>query len=137
MVKSAANIIIVMEQWELEFAKEGTASLPALLAYQTIANSLRRIFETLGLARVEPPRDVTPVLDTMKLSPSEQQRFKMLSHQANEVGMPGMSERSLVELGMLVSKMRGRGVGPSATDITPRERPFHEIVWPEYLKQSS
>ena len=129
LVKSAANIIIVMEQWELEFAKGGTASLPALLAYQTIANSLRRIFETLGLNRVNPPPDTRPVMDMTKLTSAEQQRFKLLSHKADEVGLQGLSESNLLELQTLVGKATGRGNGPSATDAASRDRPFHEIDW--------
>ncbi|MER8608377.1 hypothetical protein NKH45_34800 [Mesorhizobium sp. M1156] len=106
LVKSAANIIIVMEQWELEFAREGTASLPALLAYQTIANSLRRIFETLGLSRVDPPRDVTPILDLSKLDPAEQQRFRTLCDKYNKFGMDGLLEDQARELHALMSKAR-------------------------------
>ncbi|RWP30579.1 hypothetical protein [Mesorhizobium sp.] len=127
LIKSAANATIVLEQWELQFAKASTASLPELLAYLSVMNSLRRTYETLGLARVDPPRNIAPIMDMTKLTPAEQQRFKMLSHKADEVGLQGMSESKLRELQFLVEKATGRGSGPSATDAASRERPFHEI----------
>lgn len=127
LVKSAANATIVLEQWEVQFAGDGTVSLPALLAYQSVANSLRRIFETLGLSRVDPPRNTAPVMDMTQLTPAEQQRFKLLSNKADEVGLHGLSESNLLELQTLVAKGTGRGVGPSSTDAAHRERFVHEI----------
>jgi hypothetical protein len=127
LVKSAANIVIVMEQWELDFAKEGTASFPALMAYQTIANSLRRIFETLGLDRIPEPRNTAPILDMSKLNPIEQRRLGILSNKATEFGLEGLMTDQVEELQMLVAKATGRGIGPSATDAAYRERPTTEI----------
>ncbi|RUX73893.1 hypothetical protein EN925_15075 [Mesorhizobium sp. M7A.F.Ca.US.006.04.2.1] len=127
LVKSAANATIVLEQWEVQFAGDGTVSLPALLAYQSVANSLRRIFETLGLSRVDPPRDGMQTYDTSKLTPDEQQRLKLLNHKVGEVGVGGLSENDASEMKMLMEKCLGRGYGPSVTDPNPRDRPFHEI----------
>ncbi|TRC93898.1 hypothetical protein FJV77_20700 [Mesorhizobium sp. WSM4306] len=127
LVKSAANATIVMEQWEIEFAKEGTASLPVFLAYQTISNSLRRIFETLGLNRVDPPRDGKVVYDISKLSDAEQHRLKILNHRVDQHGLPALSDKDAKEMKMLLEKCMGRGYGPSATEPGPRDRPFHEI----------
>ncbi|RUW58354.1 hypothetical protein [Mesorhizobium sp. M7A.F.Ca.US.008.03.1.1] len=129
LVKSAANATIVMEQWEIEFAKEGTASLPALLAYQSISNSLRRIFETLGLGRVDPPRDGKVTYDISKLSDAEQHRLKILNHRVDQHGLSAMSEKDATEMKMLMEKCVGRGYGPSATEPGARDRPFHEIDW--------
>ncbi|MER9223787.1 hypothetical protein NKI48_34075 [Mesorhizobium sp. M0644] len=127
LIKSAANATIVLEQWELQFAKASTASLPELLAYLSVLNSLRRTFETLGLGRVDPPRNTAPILDMSQLTSTEQQRFKLLSHKADEVGVHGLSESNLQELQTLVAKATGRGVGPSSNDAAYRERPVHEI----------
>ncbi|ANN59764.1 hypothetical protein A9174_25635 [Mesorhizobium loti NZP2037] len=129
LIKAAANSTVVLEQWEVEFARASTASLPALLAYQSIVNSLRRTFETLGLDRVDPPRNTAPIMDMTQLTSAEQQRFNLLSHKADEVGLHGLSESNLRELQTLVSKGTGRGSGPSANDAAHRDRAVHEIDW--------
>ncbi|MET2827345.1 hypothetical protein [Mesorhizobium shangrilense] len=133
LVRAAATTTIILEKWELQFATEGTVSIADLLGYQTTLNSLRRVLETLGLNRVVPPPDTRPVMDMTKLTDAEQQRFKLLSHKADEVGMQGLSESNLLELQTLVGKATGRGSGPSSNDAAYRERPFHEI---EYSRQS-
>ncbi|WP_447256797.1 hypothetical protein [Mesorhizobium sp. ORM8.1] len=129
LIRAAATTTIILEKWELQFATEGTLSVADLLGYQTTLNSLRRVLETLGLNRVEPPPDTRPVLDMTKLTDTEQQRFRTLSFKMDEVGVHGMAEVQVNELYQLTAKASGRGVGPSATDITPRERPFQEIDW--------
>jgi hypothetical protein len=129
LIRAAATTTIILEKWELQFATEGTVNIADLLGYQTTLNSLRRVLETLGLARVNPPPDTRPVMDMTKLTDAEQQRFNLLTHKADEVGMHGLSESNVREIGMLMAKATGRGVGPSATDAASRERPFHEIDW--------
>ncbi|WP_461479427.1 hypothetical protein [Mesorhizobium jarvisii] len=129
LIRAAATTTIILEKWELQFATEGTVNIADLLGYQTTLNSLRRVLETLGLNRVNPPPDTRPVMDMTKLADAEQQRFHTLSYKVDEVGMHGMAEAQVKELYMLMAKASGRGVGPSSTDITPRERPFHEIDW--------
>lgn len=133
LIRSAATQTIILEKWELRFAQEdaagGSIDLGNILAYQTVVNSLRRVLETLGLNRVDPPPDTRPPLDMTKLTEAEQQRYRTLSYKVGEVGREGLSEAQLKELYQLLAKAAGRGVGPSATDITPRERPYDEIDW--------
>jgi hypothetical protein len=133
LIRSAATQTIILEKWELRFAQEdaagGTIDLGNILAYQTVVNSLRRVLETLGLNRVDPPPDARSPLDMSKLTEAEKQRYSTLSYTASEVGLEGMSEVQKKELYQLMAKAAGRGVGPSATDITIRERPYHEIDW--------
>ncbi|MER9212840.1 hypothetical protein NKI54_12270 [Mesorhizobium sp. M0663] len=135
LIKSAANATIVLEQWELQFAKASTASLPELLAYLSVLNSLRRTFETLGLDRVEAPSNGMQTYDISKLTPDEQQRLKLLNHKVGEVGVGGLSENDAGEMKMLMEKCLGRGYGPSVTEPGPRDRPFHEIVYPNYSRR--
>lgn len=68
MVRRAAALTTELERAELGFANAGEAEAPALGAYQTTANSLRRILESLGLARpANAPKpkmkDITPEPD--------------------------------------------------------------------------
>jgi hypothetical protein len=127
LIRAAATTTIILEKWELQFATEQTVNIADLLGYQTTLNSLRRVLETLGLGRVNPPPDTAPVLDMSKLTPSEQQRFKMLSHTATDVGLHALSESNAQELHGLMERAAGRGVGPSSTDAAYRDRPIHEI----------
>lgn len=127
LIRAAATTTIVLEKWELQFAMEGTVNIADLLGYQTTLNSLRRVLETLGLNRVEPPRDTMPVMDMTKLTDAEKQRYHTLSYKVDEVGLHSMSEAQVNEIKMLMEKGTGRGYGPSATDPSWRERPFHEI----------
>ncbi|TGQ08708.1 MULTISPECIES: hypothetical protein [unclassified Mesorhizobium] len=62
LIKAAATMTIILENWEVEFAKIGKdtlVTLKDLLTYQTTQNSLRRTLESLGLDRVNAPRDGT------------------------------------------------------------------------------
>lgn len=127
LIKSAANATIVLEQWELQFAKASTASLPELLAYLSVMNSLRRTYETLGLDRVEAPRNTAPIMDMSKLTPVEQQHFRTLMDKYEKFGMEGLLEDQANELHNLMTKATGRGSGPSAKDAAHHNRPFHEI----------
>ncbi|MBZ9774390.1 hypothetical protein [Mesorhizobium sp. CO1-1-8] len=127
LIRAAATTTIILEKWELQFATEGTVNIADLLGYQTTLNTLRRVLETLGLGRVSPPPDTSPVLDMSKLTPSEQQRFKMLTHTATEVGLNALSESNARELYALMERASGRGVGPSSTDAAYRDRPVREI----------
>ncbi|TPK73646.1 hypothetical protein [Mesorhizobium sp. B2-4-17] len=127
LIRNAANLTIILEKWELQFATEPTINVGDLLGYQTVSNSLRRVLETLGLNRVTPPPDTTPHLDLTKLTDSEQQRFRILSHQAGEIGLQSMSEAQALELQTLMTRASGRAVGPSITDASYRERPTHEL----------
>lgn len=127
LIRAAATTTIILEKWELQFATEQNVNIADLLGYQTTLNSLRRVLETLGLNRVAPPPDTAPVLDMSKLTPSEQQRFNMLSHTATEVGLHALSESNAQELYTLMERAGGRGVGPSSTDAAYRDRPIHEI----------
>jgi len=108
LIKSAANLIILMEKWEVQFAQEDGASLPGLMAYQTSSNSLRRIYESLGMTRT-PQRQAldagTPV-DMSKLTPTEQQRLTTLVDHANTLGLHSMPLSHVTELRDLMVKGR-------------------------------
>lgn len=52
MIRRAATLTVELERAEASFAEKGEADSDALAAYQTTANSLRRILETLGLSKV-------------------------------------------------------------------------------------
>ena len=61
IVRRAATLTTELERLEQRFALAGEA-LPAELGlYQTTANSLRRLLESLGIKRAS-PRDITPSL---------------------------------------------------------------------------
>lgn len=106
LIKSAANLIIMMEKWEVTFAQDDGASLPGLMAYQTTANSLRRIYETLGLNRAESERGEGMEVDPKKLNPIELRRFGILMHQYNTFGLQGMGLEHAQELRALLLKGR-------------------------------
>lgn len=61
IIRRAATLTVELERMELDFAKADGADAGALLRYQTAANSLRRLLESVGLRRR--PRDVTPTLE--------------------------------------------------------------------------
>ncbi|MER9711079.1 MULTISPECIES: hypothetical protein [unclassified Mesorhizobium] len=59
IIKSAAHIALALEQMEVQFANEGTVNTDDLMKYQTSANSLRRLLESLGLKRAaKPPKTI-------------------------------------------------------------------------------
>jgi len=133
LVKAAANIVIVMEQWEVQFAEPGHVVEPAhLMAYQTFANSIRRIYESLGIGPQEGARNITPP-DFSRLSNDERARLRVLNFKRSEVGIEGMPIDQVSEMYRLLCKAEGRGNGPSKTDITPRDRPYDEIDWDQKL----
>lgn len=61
IARRAATLIVQLEQMEAKFAV-AEASPTALETYQRLANSMRRLLESVGLKRR--PRDVTPDLQT-------------------------------------------------------------------------
>ena len=61
LVRRASMITVQLEMMEARFAdNDGQASAAQLMLYQTCANTLRRLHETLGLQRRA--KDVTPNL---------------------------------------------------------------------------
>jgi hypothetical protein len=58
IVRRAAVLTTALEVLEVRFAKAGEADAGDLETYQRCANTLRRLFEAIGLRRR--PRDVTP-----------------------------------------------------------------------------
>ncbi|WP_050627369.1 hypothetical protein [Bradyrhizobium viridifuturi] len=71
IVRRAATLIVQLEQMEAKFAVED-ASPTALESYQRLANSMRRLLESVGLKRR--PRDVTPSLHEYLASKSKPRR---------------------------------------------------------------
>lgn len=128
LIKSAANLTIAMEQLELEFAKEGAANFAAMIGYQTLLNSLRRVFETLGVER-KAAATKAEVLDLTNLTAEEQKRVRLLANEYAEVGGSALGLTKLLELQRLTAKARGYGYGPSTSDPTQKTRPYHEIDW--------
>jgi hypothetical protein len=55
LIRRAATLVTELERAEAVFANAGAADPGALSAYQTTANSLRRLLETLGLPKRMPP----------------------------------------------------------------------------------
>ncbi|TPK88282.1 hypothetical protein [Mesorhizobium sp. B2-4-17] len=129
LIQNAATTTIILEKAQLAFAEADTINYADLIAFQTTLNSLRRTFEALGLDRVAPRRADLSTLDLSELDPTEQQRFRMFQHKMEEFGAHSLNEDQAKEMYRLLAKIAGRGVGPSSTDITPIERPYHEIDW--------
>lgn len=127
LIRAAATTTMILEKWELQFATQDNISVADLLGYQTTLNSLRRVLETLGLNRVDPPPNTAPTLDMSKLTDAELDRLNLLTHKASEIGGDRMATTEIHEMQKLADKARGWGVGPSATDAAYRRRPFNEI----------
>jgi len=72
LCKRAAVLVTELERREATFAQAGGADDAALAAYQTCVNTLRRVFEALGLQRRA--RDVGPTLSDLLREDLEQQR---------------------------------------------------------------
>ncbi|RWF64847.1 hypothetical protein [Mesorhizobium sp.] len=110
LIKSAANTTIILEQWEVEFAKigsKGLVTLKDLLTYQTTLNSLRRTLESLGLDRINAPRDGGHRMQTYNLNlltKAQQQRFKALAEVAQEHGIERLAEDQVIELHELMKR---------------------------------
>jgi hypothetical protein len=60
LLRRAVVLIVECERREAAFAHDGRIDDEALITYQTVANSVRRLLEALGLQRRA--RDVTPTL---------------------------------------------------------------------------
>jgi hypothetical protein len=58
IIRRASVLIVELERLELKFATDGEAGPFDLDLYQRVANSLRRLLETLGIERR--PRNITP-----------------------------------------------------------------------------
>jgi len=61
IIRRAATLTVELERAEDGFATTGSADAAALHAYQTTANSLRRILETLGLQGKHLPKQAAEV----------------------------------------------------------------------------
>lgn len=61
IIRRAATLTVELERAEDGFATTGSADAAALHAYQTTANSLRRILETLGLQGKHVPKQAAEV----------------------------------------------------------------------------
>lgn len=71
LVRTASTHMAALEQLETQFAlAEGKSPHDALMVYQTLSNSLRRLLKELGIKRR--PRDVTPA------SPRDYLRSRMI-----------------------------------------------------------
>lgn len=57
IVRRCCTLIVSLEQMEFRFAQAGEASNDDLQVYQRVANSLRRLLESVGLQRRS--KDVT------------------------------------------------------------------------------
>ncbi|MBZ9735587.1 hypothetical protein LB534_14135 [Mesorhizobium sp. CA18] len=110
LIKAAATMTIILERQEVEFAKigqNGVVSLKDLLNYQTVLNSLRRTLESLGLDRVNAPRDGGTGMRTYNLhllTKVEQERLTTLYEAANKYGIEKLAEDQVVELHELLKK---------------------------------
>jgi hypothetical protein len=60
IIRRASTLIVEAERLEAKFALAGEADPADLDLYQRISNSMRRLFEAVGIERK--PRDVTPSL---------------------------------------------------------------------------
>lgn len=137
LIRSAANLTVCLERWEVDFAKQDASdegvSMRDLIGYQTVLNSLRRVYETLGLERKElDAKDITPTYDETKLTPPERKRWGTILQAYSLFGVEGMSTDQLKDFNYLSAKMTGWGNGPSNTDAAHKRRPFKEIAWERY-----
>jgi hypothetical protein len=64
LARRAACLTVELERLETVFAQNEGATDFQLATYQRTANSLRRLLESLGIARGRVARDVTPDLQT-------------------------------------------------------------------------
>jgi hypothetical protein len=62
IIRRASTLIVEAERLEAKFALAGEAEPADLDLYQRISNSMRRLFEAVGIERR--PRDVTPDIRT-------------------------------------------------------------------------
>jgi hypothetical protein len=69
IVRRASVLTVELERLEARFALAGEASVDDLDLYQRAASSLRRLLETVGIARR--PRDVGPTLSDYLTLPDE------------------------------------------------------------------
>ena len=60
IIRRCAALTVELERMEAVFALAGEATPESLDLYQRVANSLRRLLESIGIKRV--PRDITPTL---------------------------------------------------------------------------
>ena len=60
IIRRVATLTVELERMEVGFAVAGEAQPDQLELYQRTANSLRRVFESVGLGRR--PREITPSL---------------------------------------------------------------------------
>jgi hypothetical protein len=67
VIRRAATLETELEILESRFALGGGADSDALDLYQRTANSLRRLFESIGMARR--PKDITPSLSDYLAAP--------------------------------------------------------------------
>lgn len=110
LIKAAANLVIVLEEQEVAFAREQGGSLASLMAYQTTLNSLRRTYESLGLERRElDARDVSP-FDLSKLTNPERRRFEQLHSLYLLKGLDGIHIDDLKVMTNLVAKATGKPI---------------------------
>jgi hypothetical protein len=61
IIRRASTLIVEAERLEAKFALAGEAEPADLDLYQRLSNSMRRLFESVGIERR--PRDVTPALN--------------------------------------------------------------------------
>jgi hypothetical protein len=62
IIRRCATLTVLLERLELDFALEDEASAPKIDQYQRVANTLKRLLESLGLKRRS--KDITPDLST-------------------------------------------------------------------------
>jgi hypothetical protein len=79
LVRRTAALTLELERLETEFARNGGATRFQLETYQRATNSLRRLVETLGIARGRIARNVMPTLDEYL-----QRKTTTIEHEAAE-----------------------------------------------------
>lgn len=110
LIKAAATMTIILERWEVEFANIGKTSLVTLkdlLTYQTTQNSLRRTLESLGLDRINAPRDggtTRQHYNLNLLTLGEKERLYVLYEMATKHGLEKLAEDQVAELHNLLKK---------------------------------
>ncbi|MBL8576354.1 MAG: hypothetical protein JNK47_03945 [Mesorhizobium sp.] len=141
LIKTAANIQMSMEAAELQFSQqEGGATFPQMLAYGTMANSLRRTYESLGIDKAPPapPQSSGEVwtAEINNLSTDERKETEKLIYERDELG-PLFSDLKAGRLKQLIAKLYWRGFGPSKEDKGQvvrhdKDLPYDEIDWDYY-----
>ena len=82
LIRRAATLTVELERAEASFAEAGKADEAALSAYQTTANSLRRILESIGLktTSVKEASDLARVIEGGRVIKEAVDKFSLADH---------------------------------------------------------